>query len=101
MRVSSSFIGRSRFISAPFTTLEAFTGYTLSSAYWRQGYGTEAAQAMIQCVFQELKLERLAAEIEQDNIASIRLMQKVGMEIRNAPYSDWRQIGLLKNTVQG
>lgn len=67
----------------------------------RQGFATEAASAMIQYVFTELKLARIVATTEHDNQASIAVMRQLGMTIASNPHSDppWFQlVGVKANT---
>lgn len=58
---------------------EAAIGYGLSRAYWGQGYMTEAANALLEFGFTELKAERISADVEPDNAASVRVLEKIGM----------------------
>ena len=65
----------------------------------RQGYATEAAQALIDFAFQQLRVKRLIATTEHDNAASIGVMRKLGMRIERNPFSDppWLQVvGILE-----
>lgn len=54
-------------------------GYTLASAYWRQGLGTEAARAILLAGFETLGLRRIWAECDVRNIGSWGVMEKLGM----------------------
>jgi RimJ/RimL family protein N-acetyltransferase len=54
-------------------------GYSLNSAYWRQGLGTEAAWAMIDAGFEVLGLHRIWAECDVRNAGSYGIMEKLGM----------------------
>jgi ribosomal-protein-alanine N-acetyltransferase len=66
----------------------------------RQGYATEAARAMIDYAFTQLHLKRIVAMTEYSNIASQKVMRKIGMRItRNPlPSPSWLQlVGLLEN----
>jgi RimJ/RimL family protein N-acetyltransferase len=60
----------------------------------RQGYATEAAQALIDFAFQQLRVKRLIATTEYDNVASIGVMRKLGMMIAKNPLPDppWLQV---------
>jgi [ribosomal protein S5]-alanine N-acetyltransferase len=60
----------------------------------RQGYATEAAQALIDFAFQQLRVKRLIATTEYDNAASIGVMRKLGMRIEKNPFADppWLQV---------
>jgi len=54
-------------------------GYDFRSDYWNQGYATEAASAVPDYAFQQLRLPRLISLIRQSNRASQRVAEKVGM----------------------
>ena len=54
-------------------------GYWLGVPYWGQGYGTEAARAMIHYGFETLGLHRIYASYVPHNVASGRVLQKIGM----------------------
>ena len=74
--------------------------YALSPAYQRQGYATEAAQALINYAFTQLHLKRIVATTTTGNEASIGVMRKVGMRIEKNPSPDppWFQVvGILEN----
>jgi ribosomal-protein-alanine N-acetyltransferase len=58
---------------------EVEVAYLLGKAYWGQGLGTEAAQAVLDYGFNELKLSRLICLIDRDNVASIKVAEKIGM----------------------
>lgn len=53
--------------------------YRLDPSYWGQGIGTEAARAVREHAFAELKLPRVISLIHPDNIASRRVAEKNGM----------------------
>jgi [ribosomal protein S5]-alanine N-acetyltransferase len=66
----------------------------------RQGYATEAAQALIDFAFQQLRVRRLIATTEYDNAASLGVMRKLGMTIAKNPFPDppWLQVvGILEH----
>jgi RimJ/RimL family protein N-acetyltransferase len=55
-------------------------GYWLGVSYWGKGYATEAARAVIDFGFRELKLKRIFAHHFQGNEASGRVLKKLGMK---------------------
>lgn len=55
-------------------------GYWIGKRYWRNGYCTEATEAIIKFGFQELKLHRIFGVSMKENVASGRVMQKIGMK---------------------
>ena len=60
--------------------VEIEVGYLLGREHWGNGYATEAALAVRDWALAELGLERLIALIYPENIRSIRVAEKLGME---------------------
>lgn len=58
---------------------EVEVAYLLARAYWGQGLGTEAAQAILEYGFDQLPVERLICLIDPENQASVRVATKIGM----------------------
>jgi RimJ/RimL family protein N-acetyltransferase len=56
-------------------------GYRLRTKYWRKGYGTEGAKALIHKAFVELAARRVFACTYSENLASRRVMEKSGMKL--------------------
>lgn len=56
----------------------AYLGYYVGERYARQGYMTEALRLMLRYAFLELKLHRLEANIQPENVASIALVRRAG-----------------------
>ncbi len=54
-------------------------GYWIGKPFWKNGYCTEAAHAVLQYGFSVLKLNRIHASHFTRNPASGRVMQKIGM----------------------
>lgn len=57
----------------------AYMGYSLNRNYWRNGYATEAARAMLRFGFSKLKLHRICATCNTKNKASAKVLEKIGM----------------------
>jgi RimJ/RimL family protein N-acetyltransferase len=74
--------------------------YAISPAQQRQGYATEAAQALVEYAFRHLSLKRVVATTGHENRASIGVMRKLGMRIERNPRDEppWLQmVGVLEN----
>ncbi len=74
--------------------------WAIDPQHQRHGYATEAAQALIDFAFQQLRARRLIATAEYDNAASIGVMRRLGMQIeRNPlPHPAWPQVvGILQH----
>jgi RimJ/RimL family protein N-acetyltransferase len=55
-------------------------GWGLDPAFWGQGFGTEIGEALIRFGFMVLDLHRIFALCSVENVASIRVMEKIGMK---------------------
>lgn len=56
----------------------AALGYCLSDTAWGHGYATEGAAALLQWAFDTLDLNRVQAETDTRNLASARVLEKLG-----------------------
>ena len=78
--------------------------YAISPAHQRRGYATEAAQALVDYAFGHLRLKRVIATTTHDNLASIGVMRKLGMQIEKNPLPEppWLQVvGVLEENSTG
>ena len=66
-----------RMESADATTAEI--GFELAPWLWGRGYATEIAEALLRAGFDELGLHRVQAHCIDANVASRRVLEKVGM----------------------
>ena len=65
--------------TAPFTpAIEV--GWRLAFPYWGKGYAYEACSGLIEYLFNEYQLKKLKAEVHFENIASIKLLEKLGFK---------------------
>lgn len=67
-------------------TEEVQIGYLLAKSYWGRGLATEAAEAALRFGFETAKLERIVAIAKHENIASRRVMEKLGMKYEKDAY---------------
>jgi len=58
---------------------EVEVAYTIAREYWGQGLASEAAQAILNYGFEHLNLLRLISLIDAENIASLKVAEKIGM----------------------
>ena len=56
-------------------------GFAFLPDFWNKGFAYEAAAAMMTDARERLKLERILAITNQDNEASIKLLQKLGLHV--------------------
>jgi RimJ/RimL family protein N-acetyltransferase len=79
-----SFVGWFSFRPNKDTSHEVRLGYRLHKVAWGKGYATEGARALIHKGFAELGAQCVAATTYEENGASRRVMEKVGMSFRRA-----------------
>lgn len=54
-------------------------GYWLAAPAWGDGIATEAARAAVDFGFRQLTLARIHAQVMAGNVASVRVLEKLGM----------------------
>ncbi|MBZ0280850.1 MAG: GNAT family N-acetyltransferase [Anaerolineae bacterium] len=60
-------------------TPDVEVAYAYGKVYWGKGYASEAARASLQYGFETANLPYIVALAEPENLASQRVMQKIGM----------------------
>ena len=86
-----------------FAQAEVGLMWAINPEHWRQGYASEAAQALIDYAFNKMNLHRIIATTEHENLASQAVMRKVGMRIETNPFPEppWHQVlGVLENPAK-
>jgi len=67
---------------------ETDLGYRWKQKHWGKGYATEASMACLKYGFEELNLPQIVAQVLEDNGASIRVLEKVGMKYWKQLYTE-------------
>jgi ribosomal-protein-alanine N-acetyltransferase len=66
-------------------------GWMLAQEHWGNGYATEAAIALRNYGFKELKFERLISLITHGNDASVKVAERLGARyVRDVGSGDWK-----------
>ena len=60
-------------------TSEIEIGYRLAKRFWGMGFATEAASASLKHGFEDLGLDRIVAVVHPENVASQRVVEKIGL----------------------
>ncbi len=55
-------------------------GYIIHHPYWKQGFGIEAAKAVLDYGFEVKKLTRIIANMPHNHLASAKIAEKLGMK---------------------
>lgn len=69
-------------------------GWRLAPEYWGQGLATEAAQAVFKHGMATLGFQRVIATVHAANVASIRVIEKLGMTLVKRSDRDGREVML-------
>lgn len=74
---SNQIIGSCGYNSLDFENSKTEIGYDISKAFWGKGYAPEAISALLNYAFTHLKLCRVEAKVEPENVNSIKVLQKL------------------------
>lgn len=74
-------------------------GYILHPDHWGQGFAGEAVGAAIDQVFATRDLDDLTADVDPDNAASIRLLERLGFVKTGFAERTWNIGGEWKNSL--
>jgi len=78
-RADQAFLGTCGFGALDVARGVGDIGYVIAKPYWGQGYATEAVAAVLQFGFLQLGLRVIEAQAFPENIASLRVMAKLGL----------------------
>ena len=78
LREDGRLIGNCGIRRNPENDWEADIGYELSPDCWGHGYATEAARGMVDFGFRELDMRRISSWCIVDNVASARVLERLG-----------------------
>jgi RimJ/RimL family protein N-acetyltransferase len=81
LRNTNQLIGSCGIRKASAGAHEGDIGYEVAPSQWGLGYATEAARAMMAFGFTELGLHRISARCVAENVASARVLEKLGMRL--------------------
>jgi aminoglycoside 6'-N-acetyltransferase len=79
LRTSAQLIGDCAFCVLGDVPGQAEIGFTLARRYQGHGYATEAVTRLLDYLFDDLKLHRVRAVCEVENLASARLLERLGL----------------------
>lgn len=80
LRKNHQVIGDIGFKGKPNEQKTVEIGYGIIPTAQNKGFATEAVQGLIDWAFSSGQVEKVIAECLEDNVASIRVLEKVGME---------------------
>jgi ribosomal-protein-alanine N-acetyltransferase len=81
MELEGNLIGSVCVVNVDDNDQKAVLGFCLARKFWSNGYTTEAVKAVMNYMFTEIDLNRLEASHSVNNIASGKVLEKVGMTL--------------------
>lgn len=78
LKSNNKLIGTAGFVAWDKNSREAEIGYTLSQDYWNMGLTTEAVNKIISFGFEKMKLTKILSRCKPSNVASYKVLEKVG-----------------------
>jgi ribosomal-protein-alanine N-acetyltransferase len=87
-------VGSAGFVGKPGENGDLELGFGTASRYRKRGYATEAASALVAWGLGQRGVNRVVAECAPDNLASIRVLEKIGMTRRG------RKAGMLRWMIE-
>lgn len=82
LKSGGELIGTCNITSVRRDSIETNIGWHYGSKFWNRGFATEAARALLYIGFEIGKVKEIFADCFADNLASIRVMEKIGMTTR-------------------
>ena len=73
--------------------------YMLGCSYWNKGYGTEMLKAVFGFAFEELEVQRIAAEHMEKNVAAGAAMGKAGMKHIATEEGKYEKLGIRQDAL--
>ncbi len=90
IEVDGEFIGLIDLHDVDKRNKKAEVGAWIGRKYWGKGYGTEALRQILKFAFDKLKLHKVTGIAFEWNIASRRIMEKVGFKYEGTLRDDYR-----------
>lgn len=75
---------------------ETDIGFRFFEEEWNKGYATESATACLQYGFEVLKLNRIIGRAMEENKASIKVLEKIGLQFEKKSLLDNKQAVIYK-----
>lgn len=94
---NTDYIGEAGILSYNPNANRCVVGYNLLPEFWRNGYATEINKALIDFAFEEIKVERVEALVQETNIASCKVLEKSGMHLEGILRNFTRVRGVYEN----
>lgn len=89
-----SYIGHAAIRPRPSKSEDWEISYMLKSEHWGKGLATEIARRLIEFGFDDLDLPEVFAPIDEENLASVKVVEKAGMSFLRHEYDEDGRFGV-------
>jgi len=98
-RSDDQLIGSVTLFNLDFTHRRAEIGYALGREFWGLGYMNEALTALLSYAFETLELDRLEADVDPRNAASIKTLERLGFQKEGYLRERWQVAGEIQDSL--
>ena len=74
LKSENNFIGLCAFLKN--NENEDEIGYRLREKYWKKGYGTEVTVGLLNYGFDQMKMDKITADVDTQNLNSVKILEK-------------------------
>lgn len=99
VKASGKLVGKCMLFSYDQESKRAELGFGLGRSAWGKGYIQEAGEALIQYGFYSLGIRRIEAEIDPDNHASAKALEKLGFTREGLLRQRWEINGIVSDSA--
>lgn len=99
VKASGKLVGKCMLFSYEQESKRAELGFGLGRNAWSKGYIQEAGEALIQYGFETLGLRRIEAEIDPNNHASAKALEKLGFTREGLLRQRWEINGIVSDSA--
>lgn len=99
LKDSGELAGKCMLFSYDTASRRAEIGFGIGQAHWGQGFIAEAGQALLAYGFETLQLRRIEAEIDPDNVASGKALERLGFAKEGHLRQRWEINGVVSDSA--
>ena len=97
LRSDDQLIGSITLFNLDFNHRRAEIGYALGRDHWGRGYMNEALRAVLKYAFEVLHLNRIEADVDPRNAASIKTVERLGFQREGYLRERWQVSGEIQD----
>lgn len=98
-KADNALIGKCMLFNFERESRRAEIGFGLDSTAWGQGFNGEAARALLEYAFLQMKLRRIEAEIDSLNLPSAKALERLGFSREGLLRKRWEIAGVVSDSI--